>query len=476
MHVTRTLQGSIIRLASLSLLMLVGVSTTAWAQAAVQPSTAPSVRLTLSPASLPNADKSAPTSAPAPAPAATPAPTPDPPSGVALPTTRAGWEGFGIAQPAADKGTLEVYGFGMADAIADFNQNNPDWYDIVRPTKLPSFAKQYGEDGHFYLSPRQSRFGVKGELPTTDGNVKGQFEFDMFGVGPDAGITTIRLRHAWGQWKQIGGGQTNSQFMDVDVFPNVVEYWGPPGMLFVRNPQVFYEFRNDDKWQATAAIEAPGASGDAGLVADRIELQGIRARFPLPDFTGHVRMKGKKGYIQVGGALRKINYDDTVQDQFDLSGSVTGWGFSFSSNVNATPKDVLRLQYIYGHGIQNFFNDSPVDVAAKSNPGNAVTPVVGEALPVQGLVLFIDHQWNDKYSTSAGYSRVDVDNTDLQLPSAYKSGQYVIANLLCTPVKNVLMGVEFQWGHRENHSDGFKVDDVRIQASFKYSFGMKIGG
>jgi len=36
---------------------LVGVSTTAWAQAPVQPSTAPSVRLTLSPASLPDASK-----------------------------------------------------------------------------------------------------------------------------------------------------------------------------------------------------------------------------------------------------------------------------------------------------------------------------------------------------------------------------------------------------------------------------------
>ena len=63
----------------------------------------------------------------------------------------------------------------------------------------------------------------------------------MVGVGRDAGLTTIRLRHAWGQWKQIGGGQTNSQFMDGDVFPNTVEYWGPNGMLFVRNPQVFWE-------------------------------------------------------------------------------------------------------------------------------------------------------------------------------------------------------------------------------------------
>src|SRR5262245_47013412 len=81
-----------------------------------------------------------------------------------------------------DKGTLEIYGFDQADAIADFKQNNPDWYDVNRPSRLPSVDKEFGEDGHFYLSPRQSRLGVKGEVPTANGPVNGQFEFDMFGV------------------------------------------------------------------------------------------------------------------------------------------------------------------------------------------------------------------------------------------------------------------------------------------------------
>ena len=28
--------------------------------------------------------------------------------------------------------------------------------------------------------------------------------------------------------------------MDIDVFPNSVEYWGPNGMVFFRNVQVRY--------------------------------------------------------------------------------------------------------------------------------------------------------------------------------------------------------------------------------------------
>ena len=137
-------------------------------------------------------------------------------------------------QAAPGPPTLEIYGFGQADLIADFKQTNPDWYDVVRPSRLPSFPKQYGEDGRFHMSVRQSRLGARGSL----GDVRATFEFDMFGVGGDAGQTTIRLRHAYGQWKQIGAGQTNSQFMDIEaVFVEVKRVLQPGGVfVFVEEP------------------------------------------------------------------------------------------------------------------------------------------------------------------------------------------------------------------------------------------------
>ncbi|HEU5259053.1 MAG TPA: DcaP family trimeric outer membrane transporter [Vicinamibacterales bacterium] len=374
------------------------------------------------------------------------------------------------------KPTIEIYGFGQADAIVDFNTNNPDWYDVMRPSKLPAFRNEFGRDGHFYLSPRQSRFGVKGELPTDKGPVKAVFEFDMFGVGADAGLTTIRLRHAWGQWRKVGAGQTNSQFMDVDVFPNILDYWGPNGMLFFRNTQVFYEpYVNGDS-NIRVAIENPGASGDAGRVADRIELSNIFARFPAPDLTGHYRMGRSWGYVQVGGALRYMVHDDLFEDRFDLTGHNWGWGVSISSNVKPTSNDVLRLQYIFGRGVENYFNDAPVDVGAETNPGNARTPIVGEALRDIGIVAYLDHTWNSRWASAAGYSSVNIDNSDLQLPAAFHKGQYASANLLWTPVTNVMMGGELQWLRRENFSDGFESSDRRLQFSFKYSFSAKLTG
>ena len=63
------------------------------------------------------------------------------------------------------------------------------------------------------------------------------FEFELFGTGVDEGQTTFRLRHAYGELGGFGAGQTWSPFMDPDVFPNSLEYWGPTGMVFFRNVQ-----------------------------------------------------------------------------------------------------------------------------------------------------------------------------------------------------------------------------------------------
>jgi hypothetical protein len=131
---------------------------------------------------------------------------------------------------------------------------------------------------------------------------------------------------------------------------------------------------------------------------------------------------------------------------------------------------------VYGEGIENYFNDAPVDVGRQRNPGNTVTPVVGNALPVLGLVAYLDHNWSSTWTTAAGYSRVDVSNSDLQAADAFRTGQYGSANLLATPAQNVTLGGEAQWARRQNFADGFSVNDFRVQFSFKYNFSYKVGG
>ncbi len=373
------------------------------------------------------------------------------------------------------KASLEIYGFAMLDIGHDFKQIDPNWFDTMRVTRLPSFENQFGENNNTFAGVRQSRLGVRSSTPTAVGDLKTTFEFELFGTGVDEGQTTFRLRHAYGELGAFGAGQYWSPFMDPDVFPNSIEYWGPTGMVFFRNVQV--------RWMpvkgvhdVTLALERPGASGDQGVYADRIELQNIRARFPLPDFSGSYKYTQDWGYVRAAGMLRLIKWDDVLDDQFDLSGDATGWGINLSSNLKASKSDVIRLQFVFGEGIQNYMNDSPVDIGIENNLGNPVTPIVGKPVPLVGIVAFLDHTWNEKFSSAVGYSWQDNDNTDAQTPDSFKTGHYALGNVLYYPAPNVMVGGELQWGRRENFSDGFSSDGVKVQFSFKYNFSWKLGG
>jgi hypothetical protein len=366
--------------------------------------------------------------------------------------------------------TFDLYGFVMMDAGYDFKQVDPLWFDVIRTTKLPAFNNQFGADGNTYFSVRQTRFGVKTLTPTDLGDFRTQFEWELYGVGADAGQTTIRLRHAYGELGKVGAGQYWSPFMDIDVFPNTVEYWGPAGMVFFRNVQLrFMPIQGDTR--ATIALERPGASGDGGVYSDRVELGDIQPHFPLPDLSAEYRVGRDWGYVELAGILRRIEWEDTNPDSLDLAGEVTGWGVNLSSNIRFRDgNDVLRLQLSYGEGIENYMNDAPADVAIESVNASLTNPLDVVALPVTGIVAFLDHMWSDKYSTAIGYSMVDIDNSAAQAPSAFSKGEYAIGNLMYYPVPNVMTGIELQWGKRHNFSDDFTSDDFRIQASFKYNF------
>jgi hypothetical protein len=117
-----------------------------------------------------------------------------------------------------------------------------------------------------------------------------------------------------------------------------------------------------------------------------------------------------------------------------------------------------------------------VDVGIRNNFSNPVTPILGEALPILGIVAFLDLNWSDKWTSTVGYSLVDIDNSDGQTDSAFKKGQYALANVMYYPTKGVMLGPEIQWGKRESFRDGFTSDDVRIQFSAKYNFSLSLGG
>lgn len=369
--------------------------------------------------------------------------------------------------------SIEFFGQLVSDGIYDFKSVNPDFFDVLRPTQLPAFDEQFGRDGHAYFSVRPTRFGVRTTVPTDAGDVKGILDWDLFGSGPNRGRTAFNLVRAYAELGRFGAGQFDSPFMDIDVFPNTLEYWGPTGIVFFRNVQFRYMPVQGDS-RITLAIERPGASADQGDLDDHLDISGVRGRFPVPNLSANGRLGQKWGYVQLGGILRWIYWDDLLRDDsLDLGGHVTAWGLSGSSNVKASKTDVLKLQITYGRGIQDYM-DAPYDVGLRVRDDGSGVVIRAVTLPVFSGLAFYDHTWNDKVTSSIGWSGLRVTNSNGQSALAYHSGQYAVANLLYNAAEDVMVGGEFQWGRRTNAFDGFASNDFRLQLTARFNYSLTL--
>ncbi|HEY6143263.1 MAG TPA: DcaP family trimeric outer membrane transporter [Flavobacterium sp.] len=382
---------------------------------------------------------------------------------------------------------MDIFGFVMMDSGYDFGRMNPDWYDTMRPTQiLDKQGNEYQPQGVFYMSVRQTTFGVKNYIETPMGQVKTHFEFDLFGMGKEAGNTAFRLKHAYAELGKFGVGQTNSLFTDTDVYPNIVEFMGPNALPFLRNVQVRYTPIMNANHAFAIAIERPGATADqgeygTGFVYANI-LDNVKPRFSAPDFTAEYRYSDKWGYLELAGILRSLKWEDLNADQYNLSGSAIGWGLSLSSRLKLGKSVIYHGAFTIGAGIQNYMNDAEADVGIKRQYDNINAPIKGVTIPMVGIVNYFDINWSQKFSSAIGYSILNNKTTEGQLSTAYKTGQYASVNLMYSPVKNCILGPELQWGMRQNNdfagdpqfnlaaAEGNSGNDVKLQFSFRYIF------
>ncbi len=313
----------------------------------------------------------------------------------------------------ANQTKLDIYGFIMLDGGYNADQIQPDWYDTVRPTKLPSFTGEFAPDGNFFYGVRQTRFGIKSTTPTSMGDLFTQFEFEMFGTGVDAGQTTIRLRHAYGELGKLGAGQYWSPFMDIDVFPNSVEYWGPTGMAFFRNVQVRYMPIKGDT-RMTIALERPGASADQGVYAGRVELQDVKPHFPYPDLSAEYRYGASWGYIEVCRypAVDGVGGPGHRRVRPDRRRARLGHQREFQRQDRRRTSSDCR--HSTARASQNYMNDAPVDVGIENQP--ATRPRRSRASRCRSSAWSRSSTTcgTSKYTTSVGYSMIDIDNSDGQ--------------------------------------------------------------
>jgi uncharacterized small protein (DUF1192 family) len=303
------------------------------------------------------------------------------------------------------------------------------------------------------VSIRPTRLNLDFRIPTTKvGDVRFYVEGDMFG----SNATTPRLRHAYAQAANFLVGQTFSNFMDPDGFPDTLDFQGPNGMVSVRNPQLRYGFAFTPSTTFYIAIEKP--SSDITFKTPQFSSQ---PNAPSPDGTIRLRQEFERGHVQISGLFRSIAafLPDGRTD------SVTGWGLNASAGVKTFGKDNVILAVASGHGISRYLQDTSglgIDAEPSSSTALKATPAVGVEAAYQ-------HYWIKTLRTSAVYSYAAVNNTSLAPGGTYNHSTYTGTNVIWNPYGSLNIGAEFLYGWTVEQN-GAKANAPRIQFSAKYSF------
>jgi hypothetical protein len=366
--------------------------------------------------------------------------------------------------PDADKAHIEVSGQAMLDAIYDFKRMNPDWAATLRPSQIPIAcpgSPGCGKEGHFILSARQTSLAVRGFIPTSVGLVKTDLSFDLFGTG--GGATQVHWLRAWGEVGAFGAGQTETNFMDLDAFPNTIDYWGPPGMIFIRNPQLRVTPYSQGGLTLALSLESPSSAIDTGKLTDVDPSLGdtVGPWNRWPDLVGSLRYDGDWGHVKAAALVRQVGAQATA-DPSATSVTKTGWGINLAGSVKLFAKSSLSFQVATGDAIASYMNDGGIDLAPNAE-------LHAQTVKSLGWFTYLNHAWSDKWSSAIGFSQHTQDNAGGQFENAFHQGSYGSVNLLYTPAKNILTGAEYIWGENKA-KDGTSADDERVQFSTKFQF------
>ena len=305
---------------------------------------------------------------------------------------------------------LRVYGFAELDWVHAFNNDNSDIdYSTFAPYLPLHGSEQAKSGGRDYFTARPTRFGIEAGRSTKYGFLDAKIEGDFNNeprtgnsavYGTSANVFTqhatnsygFRLRQAYGEFAGLLAGQTWSTFMDVDNFPETVDFNGPVGATFIRQPQIRYAYPTQKAGTFIVALEnsvtyvldvtdpsSPTAMSNShsripdlvvrwdrnfefGALSLRAVTQQLRLNGGGVDATrqgfgaaasGLVKTRGGKDFLTWGvtggkGIGRYLNYIegaayDPTSNSIKLEQAIGGYlGYQFKQS------DMLRFNFAYG--------------------------------------------------------------------------------------------------------------------------------
>lgn len=380
--------------------------------------------------------------------------------------------------------SLRLYGFAELDWVHTFNNDNADIDFSTFAPYLPLHGSDQAKSGgRDYFTARATRLGVEAGMPTKYGALAARVEGD-FSNEPRTGNAAVfgdprnihtqqatnsygfRLRHAYGQFAGLLVGQTWSTFMDVANFPETVDFNGPVGGTFIRQPQIRYAYATPRTGTFTVALENSVTYVlDVADPTSPVPMNNSHSR--IPDLVVRWDREFKFGALSLRAVTQQLRLNGG-----GIDATRQGFGAAASGLVKTRGgKDHLTWGVTGGKGIGRYLNYIE---GAAYDPGSdsikleeAIGGYLGYQFKPSDLLRF-NFAYGFTYSFDSAY-------TDFAKAAGFDRGRFGVnrfvnqghAGFFVSPVPATDFGVEAIYGARQTLAKE-KGDEFRTNLLARY--------
>ena len=396
--------------------------------------------------------------------------------------------------------SVRIYGIAEMNLVHESkgdNSNND--YSTFMPYMPLQGSKEAQRKGQTYLHARTSRLGIEAATPSPFGMITGKIEGD-FNNDPRTGNSAVygslgniytqqatnsynfRLRHAYVQTPNWLFGQTWSTFMDIDNTPETVDFNGPIGSTFIRQPQIRYTYITPEWGNFAIALEnslsyvldAKTPDGAVATPAGFSKVPDLVVRWDKPFTWGSLSLRAVSHEHRLHG--------EVCDGKFGASGSCNttpvntsrrGQGLAASGQIKTWGDDFISWIFTQGDGIGRYFNY--IEGAGYNLDKQRI-----ELEKASGLVVGYQRKFSNGFRMNFVYGMQRNANnayTDWTRANDFASGRYAVNRSVSqlhiggiwNPVKVMDIGLEYINGRRETLA-GERGTMSRVNLLARYNF------
>jgi hypothetical protein len=227
------------------------------------------------------------------------------------------------------------------------------------PADTPLDQRLEADHSQTLLDTRQTRFRVTASDEVAGVKLSSRVEADFFSADGNARVSNsrhLRLRHAHAGAEHPSGfftlfGQTWTLFMNDEVgYPDTVDFNGPVGQIFARQPQIRIGWKSGDL-RVMASVEKQGLSPVTADIGSGTILEAQGEGQDVPLIVGKIGWYGKMFQAEAAGAYS--NSKVILPGGGKVNEAV--WAGQFSAQVTIGPASIFG-HYQRIEGLQRLAN------------------------------------------------------------------------------------------------------------------------